>query len=124
MTTAMAPTRVGEPFATTELHPGTLETDLRAGVADYLAGAGAVLAAPTTVPDPLDPAGQQIPLSIHTDGVWLWDSTWVVLVRDHAVAPPADFLTHMAAAGYTPVQLEVAELMAVGVRAGLVAAPE
>ena len=122
MSTAMAPTPVGATPEAMEPSPGTLPDDLREPVAAYLAGAQAILVAPGTMSDPLDPDGTaEIPIAILTDGAWIWDSSWPVLVRAHAVAPPAEFLSHMAANGYTPAQLDVAELMAVGVRAGLVA---
>lgn len=45
------------------------------------------------------------PLSLHTDGTWLWPSDLAYYVQHYHVALPDDFIAHMRAQHWTPPQL-------------------
>ncbi|MFB9449165.1 hypothetical protein Dvina_30915 [Dactylosporangium vinaceum] len=75
----------------------------RESLARYLETAPMVLRASGFETDPLDPgAGEVVPLSYRTDGVWVWQEASAYYLRARGCAPDDDLVAHIAAAGYRP----------------------
>ncbi|MFF3562786.1 hypothetical protein ACFYXS_22360 [Streptomyces sp. NPDC002574] len=86
-----------------ELVPGSLAGELRDPLARYLAGGSVVVIAVGWAPDPLaqDPHDTIRP-GLATDGRWTWDLAWEHWVGVHGCAPPAEFVSYVAARGFAP----------------------
>jgi len=55
--------------------------------------------------DRMDPTrGEVVPMSTHTDGTWLWNASVRYYLDTYGIAPEPDFLAHIAAHEYVPVQ--------------------
>lgn len=52
------------------------------------------------------------PLSLYTDGTWLWPSDLAYYVQHYHVALPDKFITHMRAQHWTPPQLSEDQVLA------------
>ena len=72
----------------------------RAIVLTFLAGGGAVLAAEERMVDIIDGAPAVVPMGCRTDGSWVWSDATAYYLGTHGIAPPAEFLGHIRAAGY------------------------
>ena len=51
--------------------------------------------------DVIDPGrGTAVPGSFRTDGTWVWNDALMYYVREHGIAPSAEFYAHVVACGY------------------------
>ncbi|WP_194926964.1 hypothetical protein, partial [Catenulispora pinisilvae] len=74
----------------------------RAAVADSLAAGTLVLSTTARLDDLLRPEHRgRVPMSFRTDGVWVWSDAIGYYLREHGVAPVAEFLDHLRS-GRTP----------------------
>ncbi|MBS2552546.1 hypothetical protein KGQ19_37395 [Catenulispora sp. NL8] len=68
----------------------------RAAVAASLAAGALVLSTTARLDDLLRPEHRgRVPMSFRTDGVWVWSDAIGYYVREHGVAPVAEFLDHL-----------------------------
>jgi hypothetical protein len=73
----------------------------RARIAGFLDGGAVVLFSTGREPDRLDPGrGPAVGMSVRTDGTWVWSDGVGYYVREHGVAPDADFYAHIRELGY------------------------
>ncbi|MGW4111949.1 TNT domain-containing protein [Actinosynnema sp. NPDC004786] len=78
------------------VHPQELDDVLA-----YLENAPVVLAARSYGPDVLDPGSTpSVPLSFHTDGVWVWPGGVAYYLRRHHVPPVPQLVQHIRDNGY------------------------
>jgi hypothetical protein len=62
----------------------------------YLLSGTPMLVADVQGEDVLDPErGQQVPLHLRTDGVWIWSDASAYYVREHLIGPPAAFHAYL-----------------------------
>ncbi|MCR3736736.1 Protein of unknown function (DUF4237) [Prauserella salsuginis] len=79
-----------------------LDPDERDRVLAYLDGAPTVGPARGYDVDRLDPdQSAEVPIAFHSDGSWIWPAAVPYYLRTHGVAPEADLLQHIRAAGFT-----------------------
>lgn len=77
----------------------------RARIARFLGSGRVIIRMSGGDVDRLDPdAGDVVPLSTLTDGVWIWGAALQYYVEHHGIAPEPEFLAHMAACEYVAVQ--------------------
>jgi T3SS (YopN, CesT) and YbjN peptide-binding chaperone 3 len=78
-----------------------LDGDERAAVAGYLRGAPIVIATFGFDEDPLDPGrAPVVPLSIRTDGIWVWSESDGYFAQRYGIAPEPEFLADIRRRGY------------------------
>jgi hypothetical protein len=83
-------------------HPRLGGTEAEA-VLRYLRASRPVVTTTARQPDALDPdAGEVVPLSFRTDGAWVWSEATAYYLERYAIAPDAEFLEAIRAAGYLP----------------------
>ncbi|WP_157535504.1 hypothetical protein [Nocardia inohanensis] len=82
----------GRPVAVRE----PLAPSLRDGVLAYLDSAPVVLAARSYAVDEFAPADRDVPLTFHTDGVWIWSGSVAHYLRKHNLPPEPDLVRHIA----------------------------
>jgi hypothetical protein len=76
------------------------------GLVDYLLGGTPLLVADSQGEDVLDPSrGEVVPLHLRTDGTWVWSDASAYYLREHLVAPPADFRTHLQTVPKRPARV-------------------
>jgi len=67
----------------------------------YLRSMPAALATTATVDDVLEPGSGRVPLSVFTDGTWIWDGSLPYYVEHYRLAPiPDAFLADLEAREY------------------------
>jgi hypothetical protein len=72
----------------------------------YLTSAPIVLAARGFDPDPLNPDGRSdVPVTYHTDGVWVWPGVVPYVLRKHDVPPESALLAHIRGNRYQVPEL-------------------
>ncbi|MGK5530597.1 hypothetical protein [Streptomyces sp. URMC 129] len=82
-----------------------LDPELRGLLSVYLLESTPLIAT-GNVPDPLDESrGNVVPFGMATDGEWVWPLCWGYFVREYGVEVPEEFLEHVRAAHFRPVQL-------------------
>lgn len=89
---------VVDPLTGPGFDPGhaRLADDEAAPVLEYLANGLPLLTTTATMADVLDPAaGDVVPLSFRTDGVWIWTDTVTWYLQRHGLAPELDLLAHV-----------------------------
>lgn len=70
-------------------------------IADFMRDGTVVVRTTALDEDVVDRArGSVVPGSFRTDGTWLWNDGLAYYVREHGIAPPADFYSHVIACGY------------------------
>ncbi|SEQ80363.1 hypothetical protein [Lentzea albida] len=70
-------------------------------VLSYLENAPSVLTSRGLAPDLLDPSRtEQVPMSYHTDGRWVWAGSVAHYLRHHGICPDPVFLAHIRLHGY------------------------
>lgn len=75
--------------------------DERVRVAEFLAAGRVVLHATGREPDRVEPArGAAVPMSVRTDGAWVWSDAVAYYARTHGIAPEPDFYAHIQGHGY------------------------
>lgn len=78
-----------------------LADDTRAKVAAFLRGGKVIVRVGGSDVDRVTPeAGNVVPLSTLTDGVWIWGDALRYYVEAHGIAPEPDFLAHIVAHEY------------------------
>ncbi|WP_194893000.1 hypothetical protein [Catenulispora pinisilvae] len=78
-----------------QAHP-VLEDDERAVVLEYLDAGIALAVTDGRIDDVLDPGRRgSVPLSLRTDGEWIWTDTVRYYLEEHWLAPDPDLLTHI-----------------------------
>jgi len=98
----------GDPDGPTVLDQAHLNVVDKVRVHRYLTTAPVVAREPRVVTDALDPSATIGSVDIRSDGVWVWPSDLAWYVGHHEAALPAEFVTHMAASGWTaPTQVSV-----------------
>lgn len=76
-------------------HP-RLEGAERATMTGYLEAGELVLATEVRLPDLVDPAqGEVVPISLRTDGRWIWAETTTYYLKRYGLAPDPDLLCHL-----------------------------
>ncbi|ALG86402.1 hypothetical protein [Gordonia phthalatica] len=84
-------------------------------VVAYLKAGGIVFRNTEKMPDPL--AGSDapvLPLSLRTDGEWIWNDSLTYLVENHCFCPPDDFMEYLRRRDFeprTPSREDVAEAL-------------
>ncbi|MET7424490.1 hypothetical protein [Dactylosporangium sp. NPDC005555] len=66
----------------------------------FLAGGSPVLATEALMDDVLGGGHGVVPMSCRSDGAWVWSDGTAHYLRAHGLAPEAEFLRHIRAAGY------------------------
>jgi hypothetical protein len=70
-------------------------------VADYLDAGQPLLTTTGAMDDVVDPARRNVvPMGFRTDGTWIWTDSTTYYLRQHDLAPDAELLGHIRAAGY------------------------
>jgi hypothetical protein len=73
----------------------------RQRVADFMLDGAVALRSTGLDIDIVDPArGHVVPGSFRTDGRWVWSDGLTYYVREHGIAPAADFYAHVVACQY------------------------
>ncbi|MCO8275549.1 hypothetical protein M1L60_33690 [Actinoplanes sp. TRM 88003] len=70
-------------------------------VALYLESGSVLLATGTLDPDPFDEGlGPIVPVTVRTDGQWVWNDAVVYFLRTYAISPDAELLEHIRTRRY------------------------
>ncbi|KAB2341302.1 TNT domain-containing protein [Actinomadura rudentiformis] len=70
-------------------------------VVEYLRKAPIVLAARSYGKDMVDPSrGENVPLTFHTDGTWVWSGGTAYYLREHGIPPEPELVAHIRAMGF------------------------
>ncbi|MFG2042288.1 hypothetical protein [Dactylosporangium sp. NPDC048998] len=77
-----------------------LDEPERGKVLAFLSGGSPVLATDAVMDDVLGSGHGVVPMTCRSDGTWVWSDGVAYYLRTYAVAPEADFLWHIRAAGY------------------------
>ncbi|MBT0768150.1 hypothetical protein KIH74_04405 [Kineosporia sp. J2-2] len=79
-------------------HPRIEETAEIARLLEYLGGAALVLASDVTMPDVLEPgSGAVVPLSLRTDGTWIWSDSVAYYLERYGLSPEPELWEHLRA---------------------------
>ncbi|MEU0540325.1 hypothetical protein ABZ319_10675 [Nocardia sp. NPDC005978] len=81
----------GRPFA----HRPPVAPEVLDDLLHYLESAPLVLAARSFGEDEYAPADIDVPLTFHTDGVWIWGGVVAHYLRKHGLAPHPELVTHI-----------------------------
>jgi hypothetical protein len=82
-------------------HP-RLDTTESGRVLTYLDRGEVLLMTPTRVADIVDPTqGAAVPVTLRTDGYWIWSDATAYYLRRHALAPQPELMEHIRQRGYT-----------------------
>jgi hypothetical protein len=78
-------------------------------IIEYLKSAVAILFTTGTAPDRYEPdAGSPVPLSVRSDGDWVWSDAITYYLERHDVAPEHDLLDHIRRRHYRCAVLDTA----------------
>jgi hypothetical protein len=100
----LLPTHEGEP-GPADLHDGAD----KAQILDYMKAATAILFTTATAPDRYAPdAGRPVPLSVRSDGDWVWSDAITYYLEHYDIAPEQDLLDHMTRQHYRCAVLDAA----------------
>ena len=89
-----------------------LDGDERAAVAGYLRGAPIVIAVFGFDEDPLDPGrAPVVPLSIRTDGTWVWSESDGYFAQRYGIPPEPEFFADIRRRGYRWPEVDDETLM-------------
>lgn len=106
------PHRIGEAREESAYAPGGLPDELRDRLSTFLEQAEPLLFAPGTKRNPFSDSPQaRVRIGVMTDGEWVWDLAWSDYVQYENVAPPAEFLDHIAALEYKAPEITVERAM-------------
>jgi len=73
----------------------------RERVADFMRDGAVVLRSTALDVDAVEPTrGTVVPGSFRTDGQWIWSDGLMYYVREHGIAPAAEFYSHVVACQY------------------------
>ncbi|SEH02997.1 hypothetical protein SAMN05444920_1326 [Nonomuraea solani] len=88
-------------------HPLVTDPARRDRLLDYLTSAATIRDNPILRDDAVNRSRRSVvPWSVRTDGVWIWSEAVAYYLREHALAPSADFLAHLGDAGNRPPSLD------------------
>jgi hypothetical protein len=74
------------------------------GLARHLTAGAVVLVAPAGADDILDPSRRGVvPLTLRTDGAWIWSDASAYYLTEHALAAPAEFLAYVCRTPQAPI---------------------
>ncbi|EFC84677.1 hypothetical protein [Parafrankia sp. EUN1f] len=83
---------------------------LRDDLLAYLDAGQPVIGTTALMPDLLDPArGEVVPMTMRTDGHWVWTDTVSYYLEEHGLAPEPDLVRHIRLAGMPAPVDEVAQ---------------
>ncbi|CAO5189818.1 conserved hypothetical protein [Frankia sp. AiPs1] len=92
-------------------HERITDTTERARLLDYLNAGRLLLRTTACSEDVTDPGrGKVVPMSIRTDGSWIWNDALAYYLDTHGIGPRTEFLTHIRARGYlftTPTKEQI-----------------
>ena len=94
------------------LNKERLSEDEAARVGDYLEAGATVMHTTARGVDILNNDEKVVPLTIRTDGEYVWTGPVTYYVQTYAVAPDADFLAHVRARDYQMGEVSAAEVEA------------
>ncbi|HYH91834.1 MAG TPA: hypothetical protein VD763_01650 [Candidatus Saccharimonadales bacterium] len=94
------------------LNKERLSEEEAARVGDYLEAGATVMHTTARGVDILNNDGKVVPLTIRTDGEYVWTGPVTYYVQTYAVAPDADFLAHVRARDYQMGEVSAAEVEA------------
>ncbi|WP_433531799.1 hypothetical protein ACQPYA_06860 [Micromonospora sp. CA-263727] len=105
------PAALTRPRVARLLDPGTppgvgrqaLSEGERDRVLAFLTGGSPIVSTTSTMDDVLDGTPGVVPMGYRSDGIWVWPDGLVHYLRRHSMAPEADLLHHIRAAGYRAV---------------------
>ncbi|MEV4759502.1 hypothetical protein AB0J86_31020 [Micromonospora sp. NPDC049559] len=84
-----------------------LSGEERDRVLGYLDAGAPLLISPNHTEDVADPArGAVVPVAFHTDGRWIWPEASAYYLAEHGIAPDADLLADIRAAGYRAPEVD------------------
>lgn len=70
-------------------------------LAGYLSSGTAILATTARVRDVYAPErGEVVPVSVRSDGVWVWSDAHAYYAERHGIAPESEFYEYIKAQGY------------------------
>ncbi|MEV0058178.1 hypothetical protein AB0H34_47820 [Saccharopolyspora shandongensis] len=88
-------------------HPRMDNEAERGQILDYLRAGAALMITTATLDDVVDPSrGAVVPMSLRTDGTWIWPDTIAYYLEHHHLAPDPDLLAHIRDAGLLPPELD------------------
>ncbi|MEU7860169.1 hypothetical protein [Nonomuraea sp. NPDC049141] len=88
-------------------HPLMTDSAQRERIIGYLTSAMVIRDNPVLRDDAMNPSRHRVvPWSFRTDGAWIWSDAVAYYLREHALAPEADFLAHLGGAGARPPSLD------------------
>ncbi|CAO5186934.1 conserved hypothetical protein [Frankia sp. AiPs1] len=96
-------------------HERVADATERARLLAYLNAGRLLLSTSARSEDVTDPGrGKVVPMSIRTDGSWIWNDALAYYLEAHGIGPQAAFLTHIRGRGYlfttpTKEQLDAAQ---------------
>jgi hypothetical protein len=100
----MLPTHREQP-SSADLHSGPDKTQ----ILEYMNSATAILFTTATAPDRYAPdAGRPVPLSVRSDGDWVWSDAITYYLERHDIAPEQDLLDHIRRQHYRCPELDPA----------------
>ncbi|WP_152991222.1 hypothetical protein [Frankia sp. R43] len=83
--------------------PRVDDLDQRDDLLAYLDAGLPVIGTTALMPDLLDPArGEVVPMTMRTDGQWIWTDTVSYYLEEHGLAPDPDLLRHIERSGLPP----------------------
>lgn len=101
----------GEPYFAAD-HARVDDAEERTRVSGFLRGGRLVGYIPGYDIDRMErERGKVVPLSIHTDGVWIWNAGLRYYVETHGLAPEPEFLAHIARSGYVAAEPDDAAVL-------------
>lgn len=90
----------GAPFFAAD-HARVDDPAVRARIIGFLAGGRIVRRTTALDVDRFDPAaGRAVPMSVHTDGQWLWNAGLAYYLDRYGLAPEDEFVEHIARHGH------------------------
>lgn len=95
-------------------HARIVDPAERSRVLSYLDAAAELVATGGTGVDVVEPRrGAVVPMSLRTDGTWIWSDAVAYYLREHHLAPDPRLLAHLWRAGGRPPALGAASLLRV-----------
>ncbi|MCI2416075.1 hypothetical protein MOQ72_01445 [Saccharopolyspora sp. K220] len=92
-------------------HPRILDAAERDQVLDYLRAGTALMVTTATLDDVVDTTrGLVVPMSLRTDGTWIWPDTVTYYLEHHHLQPEQELLAHIRNSGLLPPELDAVAL--------------
>ncbi|GAA1982151.1 hypothetical protein [Amycolatopsis minnesotensis] len=95
-------------------HPLIVDRAARERVLAYLNAGAELVLTMSTCEDVVDPVrGAVVPMSLRTDGTWVWTDTITYYLREYHLAPDPRLLAHIRLSGGLPAAVGAASLLRV-----------